>query len=229
MNDGNRTICGRGLVRAGAVCNDPAWNSWGVSVSKADDVFIRRFTIILVVLAAYGVAAGILGVWIAGSARDASAGSERATLERIAPVGKLKLGEAGQRARTKDEAAAASAAAASESETAAAPAGESATDTTGDATAVQVASAAAAIDEVGETIYKQYCFACHMTGVAEAPKTGDTQAWAPRAALGFDALYKTVLSGKGAMPARAGFPHLSDEELKAGIRYLLAVANLTAE
>ena len=194
-------------------------------MSKADDVFIRRFAIILVVLAAYGVAAGILGVWIAGSARDASAGSERATLERIAPVGKLKLGEAGQRARTKDEAAAASAAAASESETAAAPA----TDTTGDAPAVQVASAAAAVDEVGETIYKQYCFACHMTGVAEAPKTGDTQAWAPRAALGFDALYKTVLSGKGAMPARAGFPHLSDEELKAGIRYLLAVANLTAE
>ena len=68
-----------------------------------------------------------------------------------------------------------------------------------------------------------------MTGVAEAPKTGDTEAWAPRAATGFDALYKTVLSGKGAMPARAGFPHLSDDELKAGIRYLLAVANLTAE
>ena len=31
------------------------------------------------------------------------------------------------------------------------------------------------------------------------------------------------------MPPRSGFPHLSDDELKAGIRYLLAIANLTAE
>ena len=196
-------------------------------MSKADDAFIRQFIIILVVLAAYGVGAGILGVWIAGSARDAAAGSERATLERIAPIGKLKLGEPGQRARAEAEAAAAAAAAASE--TAAAPAEDAAPDTAGDASTVQVAAAAAVVDEVGETIYKQYCFACHMTAVAQAPKTGDTQAWAPRAAKGFDALYKTVLSGKGAMPARAGFPHLSDEELKAGIRYLLAVANLSAE
>ena len=194
-------------------------------MSKADDVFIRQFVIILVVLAAYGVGAGILGVWLAGSAQDAAAAGERATLERIAPVGRLKVGEAGQRARAEAEAAAA---AASESETAAAPAEDSAPDTAGDASTVQVA-AAAAVDEVGEGIYKQYCFACHMTGVAQAPKTGDTKAWAPRAVLGFDALYKTVLSGKGAMPARAGFPHLSDDQLKAGIRYLLAVANVTAE
>ena len=194
-------------------------------MSKADDAFIRQFIIILVVLAAYGVGAGILGVWIAGSAQDAAVASERATLERIAPVGRLKVGGAGQRARAEAEAAAA----ASERETAAAPAEDSAPDTTGDASTVQVAAAAAAVDEVGEGIYKQYCFACHMTGVAQAPKTGDTQAWAPRAAMGFDALYKTVLSGKGAMPARAGFPHLSDDQLKAGIRYLLAGANVTAE
>ena len=214
-------------------------------MSKADDVFIRHFIIILVLIAACGVGAGVLGVWIAGAARDASAGSERATLERIAPVGRLKLGEPGQRARAAAEAAASESAA-----TATATAGESAPDSsTGDRSgaagttvvaavstgdtpsdeAKPAAAAAAAIDEVGEAIYKQYCFACHLTGVAEAPKTGDTEAWAPRAATGFDALYKTVINGKGAMPPRAGFAHLSDEELKAGIRYLLAVANLTAE
>ena len=226
---GARVIDRFGLVRAGAVCNDLARNIRGASVSKADDAFIRQFIIILVVLAAYGVGAGILGVWIAGSAQDAAAASERATLERIAPVGRLKVREAGQRARAEAEAAAAAAAVASDSKTAAAPAENPAPDATGDASTVQVAAAAAPVDEVGEAIYKQYCFACHMTAVAQAPKTGDTEAWAPRAAQGFDALYKTVLSGKGAMPARAGFPHLSDEELKAGIRYLLAVANVTAE
>ena len=204
-------------------------------MSKADDVFIRQFIIVLVLLAAYGVGAGVLGVWIAGAARDASAGSERATLERIAPVGKLKLGEPGQRARAEAEKAAAS-----ETTAAAASADESAPDSSGAAGATVVAAAspaapastpaaAVAIDEAGEKIYKQYCFACHLTGVAEAPKTGDTEAWAPRAATGFDALFTNVVNGKGAMPPRSGFPHLSDDELKAGIRYLLAVANLTAE
>ena len=205
-------------------------------MSKADDVFIRQFIIVLVLLAAYGVGAGVLGVWIAGAARDASAGSERATLERIAPVGKLKLGEPGQRARAEAEKAAAS-----ESAATATSADESAPDSssgTAGTTVVAAASpaapastpaAAVAIDEAGEKIYKQYCFACHLTGVAEAPKTGDTEAWAPRAATGFDALFTNVVNGKGAMPPRSGFPHLSDDELKAGIRYLLAVANLTAE
>ena len=197
-------------------------------MSKADDVFIRQFIIILVVLAAYGVGAGVLGVWIAGSARDAAAGSERATLERIAPVGRLKLGEPGQRARAeaaRDESAAAGTAAAAAAE-------ESAPDDPGAEAATVVAAAspgASAGGEVGEAIYKQYCFACHLTGVAQAPKTGDMEAWAPRAATGFDTLYKTVINGKGAMPPRAGFPHLSDDELKASIRYLLAAANVTAE
>ena len=203
-------------------------------MSKADDVFIRQFIIVLVLLAAYGVGAGVLGVWIAGAARDASAGSERATLERIAPVGKLKLGEPGQRARAEAEKAA------SETTAAVASTDESAADSSGTAGTTVVAAAApaapastpaaaVAIDEAGEKIYKQYCFACHLTGVAEAPKTGDTEAWAPRAATGFDALFTNVVNGKGAMPPRSGFPHLSDDELKAGIRYLLAVANLTAE
>ena len=197
-------------------------------MSKADDVFIRQFIIILVVLAAYGVGAGILGVWIAGSAQDAAAGSERATLERIAPVGRLKLGEPGQRARAeaaRDESAAAGT-------TATAAAEESAPDDPGAEAATVVAAASpggSAGGEVGEAIYKQYCFACHLTGVAQAPKTGDMEAWAPRAATGFDTLYRTVINGKGAMPPRAGFPHLSDDELKASIRYLLAAANVTAE
>ena len=206
-------------------------------MSKADDVFIRQFIIILVLLAAYGVGAAVLGIWIAADARDAAAGSERATLERIAPVGRLKVGEPGQRARAE----------AAESETegtagagAAASGSASAADTSA-ATVVAAASsggsagagseptAVASGGEVGEAIYKKYCFACHMTGVAEAPRTGDTEAWAPRAAAGFDTLYQTVINGKGAMPPRAGFPHLSDDELKAGIRYLLVAANVAAE
>ena len=201
-------------------------------MSKADDVFIRQFIIVLVLLAAYGVGAAVLGVWIAGAARDASAGSERATLERIAPVGKLKLGEPGQRARAEAEKAASDSTAAESASESSGAAGTTVVAAASPASSTSAASetaAAAAVDPAGEAIYKQYCFACHLTGVAEAPKTGDTEAWASRAATGFDALFASVINGKGAMPARSGFPHLSDDELKAGIRYLLAVANLTAE
>ena len=217
-------------------------------MSKADDVFIRQFIIVLVLLAAYGVAAAVLGIWIAGSARDASAGSERATLERIAPIGRLKLGEPGQRARAEAEAAAsesastAVAAATPPADDDATASGTAAPDSSGAAGTTVVAAvspdvsasgasgpAAGAIDAMGEKIYKQYCFACHLTGVAEAPKTGDTEAWAPRAATGFDTLYQNVIKGKGAMPPKAGFPHLTDEEFRAGIRYLLVTANVTAE
>ena len=203
-------------------------------MSKADDVFIRQFIIILVLLAAYGVGAGVLGVWIADAARDAAAGSERATLERIAPVGRLKLGEPGQRDRAEAEKAASESATAATGEPA--PSGSDAAGNTVVAAASPSGSAgggseavATAVDPAGESIYKQYCFACHLAGVAEAPKTGDTEAWAPLAATGFDALWNSVLSGKGAMPPKAGFAHLSDDELKAGIRYLLAAANVTAE
>ena len=209
-------------------------------MSKADDVFIRQFIIVLVLLAAYGVAAGVLGVWIAGSAKEAAAGSERATLERIAPVGRLKLGEPGQRARIEADKEAGASGTGTDTDagagagTATADAADTSDTTdTADTSSVQVATAAPAaaapVDKVGETIYKQFCFACHLTGVAEAPKSGDTEAWAERAAAGFDAMYQNVNKGKGAMPPRAGFPHLSDDELKAGIRYMLALANLSAE
>lgn len=204
-------------------------------MSKADDVFIRQFIIVLVLLAAYGVGAGVLGIWIAGDARDAAAGSERATLERIAPVGRVKLGEPGQRrAGAEAEASgggasgeASAAAGTAASDTAASDEDESASDQ--GAAAAGPGPAAIEDDELAVATYKTYCFACHQTGVAEAPPTGDTEAWAPRAAAGFEALFRSVVNGKGAMPPRAGFPHLTDDELRAGTRYLLATANVTAE
>lgn len=208
-------------------------------MSKADDVFIRQFTIVLVLLAAYGVGAAVLGIWIAGDARDAAAASERATLERIAPVGRVKLGEPGQRragAEAEASGGGASADAGAAAGAAASDEGESASDQ--GAAAVGAASGDAAAgpgpaaiedDELAVATYKTYCFACHQTGVAEAPPTGDTEAWAPRAEAGFEALVRNVVNGKGAMPPRAGFPHLTDDELRAGTRYLLATANVTAE
>ena len=76
----------------------------------------------------------------------------------------------------------------------------------------------------GETVYKAVCSACHATGLAGAPKTGDKAAWAPRLATGAAALLKSAANGKNAMPARGGAADLSDDELKAAVEYLTGQA-----
>ena len=76
----------------------------------------------------------------------------------------------------------------------------------------------------GEAIYASVCKACHETGVAGAPKTGDKAAWAPRIASGMAAMLKSAANGKGAMPARGGAPDLSDDELKAAVAFLTGKA-----
>lgn len=78
---------------------------------------------------------------------------------------------------------------------------------------------AAAGDRSGEEIYKAICGACHDTGVANAPKTGDKAAWAPRLALGLDGLVKSAKAGKGAMPPNGG-SDATEAELSRSIVFM---------
>jgi cytochrome c5 len=85
----------------------------------------------------------------------------------------------------------------------------------------KAAPAVAAGPKDGATIYNSVCGACHNSGVAGAPKMDDKAAWAPRVATGKDALYKSVLGGKGAMPPKGGAADLSDDEIKGTVDYIL--------
>jgi len=76
----------------------------------------------------------------------------------------------------------------------------------------------------GKSVYDSACMACHVAGVAGAPKTGDKAAWAPRLKTGNDALYAAVIKGKGAMPAKGGNASLSDADVKAAVDYLIGLA-----
>jgi len=76
----------------------------------------------------------------------------------------------------------------------------------------------------GEEVYKASCLACHAAGIADAPKPDDKAAWEPRVATGLDAMIKTAIEGKGAMPARGGNPAVTDEEIKAAILYMTDMA-----
>lgn len=76
----------------------------------------------------------------------------------------------------------------------------------------------------GATVYGAVCQACHATGAAGAPKTGDKAAWAPRIAKGSAELIKSVVNGKGAMPPKAGSANLSEEEIKNAVDHLLGLS-----
>ena len=78
----------------------------------------------------------------------------------------------------------------------------------------------------GQKTYQAACFACHGTGAAGAPKTGDKAAWADRIKQGNDILYKHAIEGykgdKGFMPAKGGRADLSDDAVKAAVDYMVA-------
>lgn len=74
----------------------------------------------------------------------------------------------------------------------------------------------------GEEVFKAVCSTCHATGAAGAPKFGDSGAWAPRIAQGYDALLHSALNGKNAMPARGGASpdDYSDYEIARAVVYM---------
>lgn len=83
-----------------------------------------------------------------------------------------------------------------------------------------VSAGASTEERTGEQVYAATCSACHTGGVAGAHKLGDTAAWAPVIAKGFEGLLKNALNGINAMPPRGGNPNLSDLEVARAVVYL---------
>lgn len=90
---------------------------------------------------------------------------------------------------------------------------------------VSVGSGDDSAEKTAKQLYAGACLACHSTGVAGAPKIGDSAAWQARFADGIDGLLSTVISGKGAMPANGGSAY-SEEQLRFVIEYMLAESDL---
>jgi cytochrome c5 len=84
------------------------------------------------------------------------------------------------------------------------------------------AGAPAAAARSGEEVYNSACMACHASGVAGAPKVGDTAAWQARAEKGMDTLLHNAVNGLNAMPPKGTCANCSDDELKAAIEYMLS-------
>ena len=79
----------------------------------------------------------------------------------------------------------------------------------------------AAAPKSGEQVYNSSCMACHVAGVAGAPKLGDKAAWAPRIAKGMDSLLASVTNGLNAMPPKGTCMTCSSDEWQAAVEYMV--------
>lgn len=82
--------------------------------------------------------------------------------------------------------------------------------------------ATAAAGNDGEAVYQKACKTCHAAGIANAPKLGDSAAWAPRIAKGNDALFESVKNGLNAMPPKGACMSCSDAELRSAMEYMVS-------
>ena len=205
-------------------------------MSKADDVFWRQFGLVLILLTVFGFAMYFVANSIAGDAFAKMYSEPEAVAARIAPVGQSRVGDPAAQTRAPEQTAAVAVAAASA--TASQPAAreessESAATsaaTTAETTTVAAVAGGGAVDlAAGEKVYQSACFACHLTGVAEAPKIDDPAAWEPRLAQGMAGLLQAVTDGKGAMPPKGGFAHLTEEDMRNAIEYMLDKAGVSAD
>ncbi|MDH0685843.1 MULTISPECIES: c-type cytochrome [Achromobacter] len=141
--------------------------------------------------------------------------------EPAAPAeeGAKKEGEAAPAAQAAAPAAPAAAAPAAAAPAAAAPAAAAPA-----AAAPAPEQKAAAVNPAGEQLYKTACFACHATGVANAPKFGDKAAWEPYIKTGMDAMVKVAMTGKGAMPPKGGAANASEDDIRAAVEFMVNAA-----
>jgi len=72
----------------------------------------------------------------------------------------------------------------------------------------------------GGAVYTATCAACHDSGMAGSPKTGDNAAWAARLAQGYDKLVTHAIEGIRAMPAKGGNPDLDDLEVARAVVFM---------
>ena len=75
--------------------------------------------------------------------------------------------------------------------------------------------------DLGAKLYGAACGACHDTGAAGAPIVGNKGVWSARIAKGVDVLVGSATNGKGAMPPKGGQMHLTDDDIKALVAYMV--------
>lgn len=78
----------------------------------------------------------------------------------------------------------------------------------------------------GKEVYLQECSLCHNEGEEGAPALTRKAEWDTRSAKGIDVLIDHAINGfigeDGKMPARGGTPDLSDAQVAAAVKFMVA-------
>lgn len=90
--------------------------------------------------------------------------------------------------------------------------------------AAAAAAAAGGEPRAGDAVYSAACAACHDTGAAGAPVTGNAGDWEPRLAKGQETLVEHAIQGFNAMPPMGGCGACSEEEVAAAVDHIIAVS-----
>jgi cytochrome c5 len=171
-------------------------------VSHTDDVFVKNFLAILGALVLFTIIAFILARSVGFGAVEKIQNNPQAVVERIEPIGQVRVGQPGEMPPLPVET---------------------------QAVAPAPAAAPAAAEQTGEQIYNTTCMACHTTGAAGAPKLDEKDVWTDRAAQGLEVLVQNAVNGKNAMPPKGGNTSLSDEDIKRAVEYMLTQAGVPTQ
>ena len=164
-------------------------------MSQEDDkVFVRHFSIIIILLVIFTIAMAMVGVYFNNTLKPGENPSRQAVLEE-----RIKSPAA---VFTNDQAAVTAPVVAASDES--------------------VPTDSAATEDIdAAAIYQTACFACHGTGAANAPKL-EAAAWTERLAQGEETLVDNAINGINAMPPKGGQMQLSDAEIRAVVEYMIA-------
>ena len=88
--------------------------------------------------------------------------------------------------------------------------------------AVSFSLSANADEKSGAHVYKEVCFVCHATGVANAPKLGDQIAWRKLISEGQVIITAHGYVGVRAMPPKGGKEDLSIDQFAEALNYMVS-------
>ncbi len=77
----------------------------------------------------------------------------------------------------------------------------------------------------GRQVFDHTCHTCHARGVAGAPQFGNRAAWRKHLAKGIKVLEEHAIHGyygQSFMPPKGGDESLTDSEVRAAVRYMVA-------